>query len=341
MPPRRQQAKSHPKLSARARNELETKANTEFRSVVRRRAHRIKLWLVAAIRQQCEHAGVELIGPRLQYRADDPNRGRYYVTSVPLPGSTRKMFRYVSDPLSPRRLMELEDWRVAREYQDEGLRPIRLGLSNVPLGTTSFLRSLGLEKYSTRSRRRPGIPHVPETIRRTGARTSAPTRATPSRGRASQARTLPSRRSASIEVIGHRRARSPSLEVIDAPPRTPVVDLTLTPRSLRVVYYASLSAQPQRLDLEQAFRGAVYDLKSYAPQWNGVEMKLSDTVKMLVSTPGNSKTWYRSQLGALVLSSSTRRIVLAASNMSSSDLDDISDLYPTWAYTGHIPIEIN
>ncbi|KZV64555.1 hypothetical protein PENSPDRAFT_690646 [Peniophora sp. CONT] len=325
----------HPKLSARARQELESQANAHFRSVVRRRANRIKLGLIAQLRAQCARMGVELIGPRLQYRADDPNRGRYYVvSSAPFPGHRRKMFRYVSDPISALALQELEDARIARELQDEGLRPIRLGISRIPLGNASFLLGLGLDAR-----------HIPRSlVRSTVAPRHRTTMRENLRGRTrSQAPTAPPvSRVRPARADSSRRERSPSIEIIDAVVPAPHIDLTSEPSFLKVLYYPALRAAPVELLLEQSFPGAPYRFAAYASQWNAIETKLTDPVMLLIRAEHASTPWHVGTLGDFSFPPCTRRVIVARRTFQLDIVDNIEQLHPSlhyrhsWAYGGSV-----
>ncbi|VDB94339.1 unnamed protein product [Peniophora sp. CBMAI 1063] len=317
------------KLSARARSELVQKANADFRSIVRRAAKPMNLDLIDRLREECDLNGVELIGPILQYRANDPNRGRYFVvSSAPYPGHTRKLFRYVSNPLAARKTQELEDARIARELQDEGLRPISLGIGNIPLGNAAFMRALGLDRRA-RSR---------GTIAPSG-------RSTVPRGRRyrKRAEVAPPSDTRSL-----RRARSPSIEILQAPPRV-VLDLTGEPRALRVLFYDIGHAAPQELLLEEAFPGSSYRFSKYASQWNSIEVKLSDSVLLLTGTP-TAQEWHGCTVGDLAFPPSARRIILARRSLHTSLADNLGRLHNSvqskaaWAYGGQIlpvPIEID
>ncbi|VDB87200.1 unnamed protein product [Peniophora sp. CBMAI 1063] len=346
------------KLSARARRELEVQANVQFRSIVRRAAHRMDVALVDQLRLECELHGVQLIGPRLQYRAHDPNRGRYYVvSSAPYPGRKRKMFRYVSGPLPALKIQELEDARIARELQDEGLRPVHLGMAvrtcssslltslmfivaqHMPLGHNAFMRALGLD-VSARTRGASRVTTAPRPLRRLN----------PVGGQHIRVRVQspPRTRSASIEIVGQRRARSPSIEIVDAPPVV-VVDLTQEPLFLRVKFYDTDGAAPKELLLEQSFPGAPYRLSEYAPQFNSIDVKLSDSAMLLMGSQFGP-SWRGATIGDLGFPPTARRVVIARRLLHSSLGDNVARLHDSvhhaegWGYKGLVltaPIEID
>ncbi|KZV65962.1 hypothetical protein PENSPDRAFT_689393 [Peniophora sp. CONT] len=229
---------SRPNASTRAA--LESAAKKAFRAKVRRQAGDIDLGAVQEHRDYCEQFGVELAGPKLQYVPNNPDRGRYYVVShQPLPGSTRKYFRYVSPPLSRTVLRILEDWRIARELQDEGRRPLNLGIDFRPLGTAAFLRTLGL------------APRGP--VRRLASPPAA------------------LMREPSPEddiVIVDKPLINPTVRLAS----TNVIDLTQPGHTLRVYYYYENDEAPLILELRAPFPNAAIRIEvqilTFSDPWN-------------------------------------------------------------------------
>lgn len=96
-------------------------------------------------------------------------------------------------------------------------------------------------------------------------------------------------------------------------------------------------------EVDDTGRGqSLYDLDAraacmfdrYAPQWNAIEAKLSDSVMLLTDVGERGCTWYHTTLGDLALPSSARRVVLLRRS-SLLPVDQIpGDLTTSSAYKG-------
>ncbi|KZV59499.1 hypothetical protein PENSPDRAFT_672309 [Peniophora sp. CONT] len=254
-----------------SRSSRKSLAMRQFRAEVRAQAHPVDREVMRELRARCQRHGHLLIGPRLQYKEDCLDRGRYYALAY----SERlqcKEDHPGESQLQPA-FAQLEKRRIAIYQQLVGAPPSQPRQARDINFFCSFKTSDSLFA-ATILRKPPGF--LLDTY---------------SAARSAQ-----------------RRARSPSVDVALSP-KAPVP--AGYRGVLRVQLYAQDQQPPTLVKLHGSANTAYYLLDRCVRSWNEAEVKLSDRVKILTYADDEMQVWQPATLGEVAISAFYGGVVIA------------------------------
>ncbi|VDC07792.1 unnamed protein product [Peniophora sp. CBMAI 1063] len=208
-------------------------------------------------RGRCERHFHSLSGPELQYKPDNGNRGRYFITCrQEHPGDIQgggSLFEYVSAPLDD------DDLRFLRDIKRASDAAVKDAVASGIYSKRNRRRHRrpGIDAYDPRTIYRPTIPLV---LRRTTPMT---------RSRSPSIPRLPS------------VSRSPSVQIVESRPRSPSVEL-VEPLTFCIHAYTQGHSSPSICEIEYHDADYVVMLSDYDTFWEALGVKLNDLIQILV-----------------------------------------------------------